>query len=48
MKRVNKDSFAAYASPAAEIMKLENTGVLCSSSELKDLEKEDFDFDWEN
>jgi len=47
MKQVIKNSCAVYESPAAEIMKFENEGILCASSELKDLLKETFDFDWE-
>lgn len=48
MKQVIKNSIAVYESPAAEILKFENEGILCASSELKDLHKETFDFDWEN
>ena len=49
MKQVIKNSFAVYDSPAAEIMKFQNEGILCASSdELDDLRKEDFDFGWEN
>lgn len=49
MKQEIKNSFAVYDSPAARIMKFENEGILCASSdELDDLRKEDFDFGWEN
>ena len=48
MKQVIKNSFAVYESPAAEIMKFENQGIICASSELQDLQKESFDFGWEN
>lgn len=49
MKQVIKKSFAVYDSPAAKIMKFENEGILCASSdELDDLRKEDFEFGWEN
>ena len=49
MKQVIKNSFAVYDSPAAKIMKFENEGILCASSdELDALRKEDFDFGWEN
>ena len=48
MKQVIKKSFAVYDSPAAKIMKFENEGILCASSdELDDLRKEDFEFGWE-
>lgn len=49
MKQVIKNYCAVYESPAAEIMKFENEGILCASStELQDLQKGTFDFDWEN
>jgi hypothetical protein len=48
MKRVIKNSCAVYESPTAENMKFEDEGILCASSELQDLEKESFDFGWEN
>ena len=48
MKKVITTSCAVYESPAAEIMKFENQGIICASSELQDLQKESFDFDWEN
>ena len=48
MKQVIKNSCAVYESPAAEIMKFENEGILCASSELQDLQKDTFDFSWEN
>ena len=48
MKKVIKTSCAVYESPAAEIMKFENQGIICASSELQDLQKESIDFDWEN
>ena len=49
MKYVIKNSCAVYESPAAEIMKFQNEGILCASSDaLDDLRKEDFDFGWEN
>lgn len=47
MKQVIKNSSAVYESPAAEILKFENEGILCSSSELQDLQKGSFDFEWE-
>ena len=49
MKQVIKNSFAVYERPAVKIMKFQNEGILCASSdELDDLRKEDFDFGWEN
>ena len=49
MKHVIKNSCAVYESPAAEIMKFQNEGILCASStELQDLQKENFNFGWEN
>ena len=49
MKCVIKNSCAVYESPAAEIMKFQNEGILCASStELQDLQKENFNFGWEN
>ena len=49
MKQVIKNYCAVYESPAAEIMKFQNEGILCASStELQDLQKENFNFGWEN
>ena len=40
---------AVYDSPAVLITELESASVLCASStELQNLQKESFDFDWEN
>ena len=38
-----------YCSPTVDVMTVQTEGVLCTSSgELDDLQKNAFDFDWEN
>lgn len=46
MKNLN-EYFVAYSSPIVMIMTFATEGVLCTSSELKDLEKGEHDFEWE-
>ena len=48
MKQAIKNSYAVYECPAAKVMKIENEGILCASSELQELKKESFDFEWGN
>ena len=44
-----KSQTVFYNSPVVDIVNIESTLVLCSSSgELDDLKKEDFDFNWGN
>ena len=44
-----KSQTVFYNSPVVDIVNIETTLVLCSSSgELDDLKKEDFDFNWGN
>ena len=47
MKIANKNS-AVYSSPAVIVLSVDPEGLLCTSSELDDLQKGSFDFNWEN
>ena len=47
MKIVNKSS-AVYSSPAVIVLSVDTEGLLCTSSELDNLQKDSFDFSWEN
>lgn len=45
MKRILPVS---YDSPRMDVMEIDTSAVLCESTEIKDLTKEDFDFNWGN
>ena len=47
MKIVKKSS-AVYSSPAVIVLSVDTEGLLCTSSELDNLQKDSFDFSWEN
>ena len=46
--KMKKTLSVNYDSPRVDVIKIDTSAVLCESSELKDLAKEEFDFGWAN